>query len=240
MKIRHFSAEMAQKSDAVVFFAGWGSSPERFADLLPKHRDLWLVWDYGDLSTELTALQALRNYDRIDVVGWSLGVRVAADRIPTLPVRISRFCAVAGTLTPIDRRLGIVPIVFDRTTDSWNAEIRDAFLTNMTGSEDIARRLGFGDRTLSSLGGELQSLRAAYRERPFTGELSALADEIVAFVPQSDRIVPTLAQERAWHALNVAIHTTPEAHWCPKALLAALAGEPTTNLCKTLNVDPKV
>ena len=218
-----FLAHDPDAQSLTIFFAGWGSSPERFRDLRPASgQDLFLLWDFDGA---VGALPDLSRYETVDVVGWSLGVRIAADWVMESPVPVRRFTAVAGTLTPIDRRLGISPLVFDRTTDGFNEETLQGFLFNMTGSDEAARALRESERTLESLGQELRLLRDTYREAPFEGDLRTRVETVCAFLPGADRIVPAAAQERAWGALSVTPVRTGEPHWCPEALQRAIHGE---------------
>lgn len=217
---------LAQDTDArwlTIFFAGWGSSPARFRDLLPACRkDLLLLWDFDGAVGALTDLS---RYETVDVVGWSLGVRIAADWVMESPVPVRRFTAVAGTLTPIDRRLGIPPVVFDRTTDRFGEATLEGFLLNMTGSVEAARTLRGTERSLESLGHELRLLRDTYRDAPFEGDLRTRVEEVFAFIPEADRIVPAAAQQRAWDSLGVTTVGTCEPHWCPEALQRAVDGK---------------
>lgn len=218
-----FLAHDPDARSLTIFFAGWGSSPERFRDLRPAGgQDLFLLWDFNGA---VGALPDLSRYETVDVVGWSLGVRIAADWVMESPVPVRRFTAVAGTLTPIDRRLGIPPVVFDRTTDRFGEATLEGFLLNMTGSVEAARTLRGTERTLDSLGRELRLLRDTYREAPFEGDLRTRVDELCAFIPQADRIVPAAAQLRAWGILDVTPVCTDEPHWCPAALQRAIHGD---------------
>ena len=203
-----FLAHDPDAQSLTIFFAGWGSSPERFRDLRPAGgQDLFLLWDFDGA---VGALPDLSRYETVDVVGWSLGVR---------------FTAVAGTLSPIDRRLGIPPTVFDRTTDRFGEATLEGFLLNMTGSVEAARTLRGTERTLDSLGRELRLLRDTYREAPFEGDLRTRVEELCAFIAQADRIVPAAAQLRAWGILDVTPVCTDEPHWCPAALQRAIHGD---------------
>lgn len=217
---------LAQNADArwlTIFFAGWGSSPARFRDLLPAcGKDLLLLWDFDGA---VGLMPDLTRYETVDVVGWSLGVRIAADWVMSTDITVRRFTAVGGTLTPIDRRLGIPPVVFDRTTDRFGEATLEGFLLHMTGSVEAARTLRGTERTLDSLGRELRLLRDTYREAPFEGDLRTRVEELCAFIPQADRIVPAAAQLRAWGILDVTPVSTGEPHWCPAALQKAIDGK---------------
>lgn len=218
-----FLAHNPDARSLTIFFAGWGSSPARFRDLLPACRkDLLLLWDFDGA---VGALPDLSRYETVDVVGWSLGVRIAADWVMESPVPVRRFTAVAGTLTPIDRRLGIPPVVFDRTTDRFGEATLEGFLLNMTGSVEAARTLRGTERSLESLGHELRLLRDTYRDAPFEGDLRTRVEEVFAFIPEADRIVPAAAQRRAWDSLGVTTVGTCEPHWCPEALQRAVDGK---------------
>lgn len=218
-----FLAHDPDARSLTIFFAGWGSSPERFRDLRPAGgQDLFLLWDFNGA---VGSLPDLSRYETVDVVGWSLGVRIAADWVMESPVPVRRFTAVAGTLTPIDRRLGILPVVFDRTTDRFGEATLEGFLLNMTGSVEAARTLRGTERTLDSLGRELRLLRDTYRDTPFEGDLRARVQTLAAVIPEADRIVPAAAQRRAWEALSVTPVSTGEPHWCPAALQKAIDGK---------------
>lgn len=218
-----FLAHDPDARSLTIFFAGWGSSPERFRDLRPAGgQDLFLLWDFNGA---VGALPDLSRYETVDVVGWSLGVRIAADWVMESPVPVRRFTAVAGTLSPIDRRLGIPPTVFDRTTDRFGEATLEGFLLNMTGSVEAARTLRGMERTLDSLGRELRLLRDTYRDTPFEGDLRARVQTLAAVIPEADRIVPVAAQRRAWEALSVTPVSTGEPHWCPAALQKAIDGK---------------
>lgn len=218
-----FLARASEARRLTIFFAGWGSSPERFRDLRPAlGHDLLLLWEFDGAAG---ALPDLSRYETVDVVGWSLGVRIAADWVMGSPVPVRRFTAVAGTLTPIDRRLGISPLVFDRTTDRFGEATLEGFLLNMTGSVEAVRALRGTERSLESLGCELRLLRDTYRDAPFEGDLRTRIKEVFAFIPEADRIVPAAAQERAWGTLGVTPVRTGEPHWCPEALQRAIHGE---------------
>lgn len=223
MKQALFRAAPGRKpaDTATVFFTGWGSSPARFAAALSTPaRDTVLLWAYDGASWDDAVLA---DYRAIRVVGWSLGVRIAAEWLLTYrkPAHqtVERFTAVAGTLTPIDRRCGISPLVFDRTTDGWCEDTWRGFLLNMTGTSGAECPT---DRDLDSLGRELRYLRDAYRSAHWTGTLSEVAHEIHAVLPEHDRIFPTAAQKRAWTEASVPFTTVPEAHWCPKAIARTL------------------
>lgn len=218
-----FLAHDPDAQSLTIFFAGWGSSPERFRDLRPAGgQDLFLLWDFDGA---VGALPDLSRYETVDVVGWSLGVRIAADWMMESPVPVRRFTAVAGTLSPIDRRLGIPPTVFDRTTDRFGEATLEGFLLNMTGSVEVAQMLRGTERTLDSLGHELRLLRDTYRDTPFEGDLRARVQTLAAVIPEADRIVPAAAQRRAWEALSVTPVSTGEPHWCPAALQKAIDGK---------------
>lgn len=222
MKHRFLVHDPAARS-LTIFFAGWGSSPERFRDLhLAGGQDLLLLWDFDGA---VGPLPDLARYETVDVVGWSLGVRIAADWAMKSHVPVRRFTAVAGTLSPIDRRLGIPPAVFDRTTDRFGEATLEGFLLNMTGSVEAARTLRGTERSLESLGHELRLLRDTYRDAPFEGDLRTRVEEVFAFIPEADRIVPAAAQRRAWDSLGVTTVGTCEPHWCPEALQRAVDGK---------------
>lgn len=181
-----------------------------------------MLWDFDGA---VGLMPDLTRYETVDVVGWSLGVRIAADWVMESPVPVRRFTAVAGTLSPIDRRLGIPPTVFDRTTDRFGEATLEGFLLNMTGSVEVAQMLRGTERTLDSLGHELRLLRDTYRDTPFEGDLRARVQTLAAVIPEADRIVPAAAQRRAWEALSVTPVSTGEPHWCPAALQKAIDGK---------------
>ena len=98
---------------ALLFFAGWGMDEKPFASLVVAGYDLWLVWDYRDMT--LGCGDFVR-YREIVVVAWSFGVPAAARFIEgNQSLNITLKLAVNGTLFPVDDRMGIPQTIFDGT-----------------------------------------------------------------------------------------------------------------------------
>ncbi len=219
-----------------IFFAGWGMDETPFASwrtdaAMPG--TLILVDDHGMenqpvlhwiLEQKLSETDDGNEQPALHVVGWSFGVRAAADwldrafEVPDLRELLSArkvvLSFVAGTLLPVDRTYGIQPTVAGRTQQSLSEESIALFRERMCGK--TAKTSPFvltpPERSVDSLAWELADFRAM--PKPVAGwgldwdghpatTLARIAEEIpalsvTAHIAGKDVIVRPAAQERFW------------------------------------------
>ena len=179
----------------LLFFAGWGMDPAPFQALLPENRDLLMVYDYRDLATPNLADLLPGQYQRLDLLAWSMGVWVASRLLAGVRQRFGATVAVNGTLTPIDDLRGIPAQAYASLLATFSPVTLDDFYQNM-----------FSDPA------ELELFLAHRPRRPaeaIQAELAALRDHYLAHGPAADiyshklagrrdRVFAVRAQVRAW------------------------------------------
>lgn len=73
-------------------------------------------------------------YERIEIVAWSFGVRVAralAQALPELKSKISYAVALCGTVPSVDLNYGIDPKAYDGTLERFTSVMHKQFIKNM-------------------------------------------------------------------------------------------------------------
>ncbi|MBB4267037.1 pimeloyl-ACP methyl esterase BioG family protein [Roseospira visakhapatnamensis] len=182
------------RSDLILVFGGWalGAGPFR---MLAGADDVLLVDDYTRLDDPLPELAA---YDRVDLLAFSFGVASAAHWLALTGVRPARLIAVSGTLSPADAEHGIAPEIIRATADHL---CRDRFAK-------FCRRAGLeGEAPAIDIDAARAELFAVIRRGPAPNRSF---DRI--WIPDRDRIVPTRAQEAAWHRQQDAVTRVPGGH----------------------------
>lgn len=181
-----------QAERLLIFFAGWSAAPELFTRLKTgDDRDVMLCYDYREMAFE----ERLSAYKEIDVVAWSMGVRMAeyvlADRYT-----IGTAIAINGTSRPVDDAYGIPEKIFKGTLDNLTAEGLKRFNRRMCGSREIlAEYEAYPSRPLEEVQEELAAIyhRVA---RPADTEESPFP-WTRAIIGSDDRIFPA-ANQHAW------------------------------------------
>lgn len=108
----------------IVVFGGWAIGSRPLAHLRGA-ADILFVDDYRSLDTALPDLDA---YDRRILVAWSFGIAAYGHWQAAHPDPFDRKVAICGSLTPVDRRLGIPPVLFDRTVSTLSEDSFQLFL----------------------------------------------------------------------------------------------------------------
>ncbi|MBO9447529.1 pimeloyl-ACP methyl esterase BioG family protein [Ruegeria sp. R14_0] len=167
-------------NDLILIFGGWALGAAPFAGLIGG-ADVLFVDDYAQLDDPLPDLE---QYDQVDLIAFSFGVASAGHWLAQTGFRPNRMVAVSGTLRPADPEHGIAPDMIRATAD------------NLTESSfaKFCRRAG--------LDGPAPEIDIAAAQ----AELLAVIDRGDAphaafdriWIPERDRVIPTLAQEAAW------------------------------------------
>lgn len=144
-----------RKDKLLLFFNGWGVSPEVFARLEPEvDMDYWVMYDYRGgfgLHEDFSA------YKEVTVVAWSLGVFAAVFALAGLKLPIVRAMAVNGTLFPVHDMLGIPSAIFRGTLENLNEEGMRRFNRRMCGSREVLQEYEqFPSRPLDEVRDELK------------------------------------------------------------------------------------
>jgi len=185
-------------SKLLIFFAGWGANETPFKDYRPAHHDYMICYDYRDLSFDP---QVLNGYERVTIIGWSMGVWAASQVMGRLynenyklPI-IRAAIAINGTPYPIDEERGIPAAIYHGTLEGLTSASLHKFLRRMcANSAEFKKFLAITPRRpLKELREELVAIEEMYTTQtayPFSW------DEIV--ISTEDRIIPPENQKRVW------------------------------------------
>jgi len=186
-----------QSSRCILFMAGWGMGPEPFSFLAADDCDVFICYDYRELTP--LDMELFSGYSSLELLAWSMGVWVAARLFADKDVRFSQATALAGTLQPIDDKKGIPVAAFDETLADLDESKLETFYVSMFAEQGqamqfLARR---PRRSVSSVRDELVSLRENVQH---SGEVQDIFTRKI--VTMRDRIFPARNQVRAWGKQN--------------------------------------
>ena len=131
MKIEYISHNPGCRS-LILVYAGWSTSPSLYQDIEITGWDVAVVYDYSDLSVDLSFLEG---YNTVWLFAWSLGVRMAAASLP--PEKITAAFAINGTLSPVSDTEGIPPKIYNATADNLDERNLKKFQRRMTPDSDV-------------------------------------------------------------------------------------------------------
>lgn len=142
----------------IVLFGGWGSDDFVYAPLVDDDYDFILFYNYS--ADEALILPETKRYDRIVLIGFSLGVWAAEYLSQKTGIKPDLTIAVNGTPVPADDRFGIPLSIFEGALESITEENIWKFYYRMFGgvTSRRANREKTPLRTLKSLQDELRWL----------------------------------------------------------------------------------
>jgi pimeloyl-[acyl-carrier protein] methyl ester esterase len=142
----------------VVLYGGWGTDENVFTPLCNDEFDFILFYNYS--ADEALVLPEMKTYEKITLIGWSLGVWAAEYLSTKTGIKPDLTIAVNGTPMPADNQYGIPLNVFEGTLNNITEENIGKFYLRMFGDKktyqtNIDR---VPHRTLKSLHDELRWL----------------------------------------------------------------------------------
>lgn len=182
------------KPRLIIIFAGWSMDARPLRHLSHPDCDVAVIYDYTDTGLNLPA--DIWDYSEISVMAWSFGVVPAALFItghPALPITVKT--AINGTHYPVDDTRGIPEAIFQGTSANLSEETLTKFYRRMCGSSTAYREWEINKperRDINALADELQAIASL----PHIDEREVLWDRVI--ISESDRIIPTANQLRAW------------------------------------------
>ncbi|KAA6226477.1 MULTISPECIES: pimeloyl-ACP methyl esterase BioG family protein [unclassified Campylobacter] len=108
--------------ELIIFFAGFASKPCHYQHLSSK-KNVLMVYDYKDLT--LPKLD-IKNYDKISLIAFSMGVCVATHFLSNLS--FNKKIAINGTNFGIHKEKGIPPTLFLKTIKNLKIDDFKIFL----------------------------------------------------------------------------------------------------------------
>lgn len=130
----------------ILFFAGWGFSPNFLEPMANEHCSVLTLYDYRDISDGDTAqIRAILNgCSDITLIAWSFGVFYADylfDKIFTAETVLpTKSLAINGTLFPVDDEYGVPENIFQGTLDGLDTKNLQKFYLRIAGSRDVKER----------------------------------------------------------------------------------------------------
>lgn len=199
-------------SRLLLFFSGWSASPSLFTRIaVEEGTDLWIVYDYRDMSFQ----EDLSQYREIQLIAWSMGVWAANYLFykNLLSPNISRAIAINGTPCPLSDTLGIPEAIFRGTLDTLTEEGFRRFNRRMCGSRELLALYEQSAplRPLDEVHEELQriydTLLIINNLHPSACSASPNPNKLwtQAIIGTDDRIFPAANQHNYWHGRCPAI-----------------------------------
>ncbi len=109
--------------DLIIVFGGWAIGPSVFSHLRGE-ADILFLSDYRDLLCDLPDLSA---YENRFMIAWSFGVAAFGHWQHNNDMEFKRKIALCGSPYPIDKKLGIHPVIFKRTIESLDDQTYQDF-----------------------------------------------------------------------------------------------------------------
>jgi pimeloyl-[acyl-carrier protein] methyl ester esterase len=147
-----------KNTQLVVLYGGWGTDENVFTSFCNDEFDFILFYNYS--ADEAFVLPEMKTYDRVILIGWSLGVWAAEYLSSKTGIKADLTIAVNGTPIPADNQYGIPLNVFEGTLNNITEENMEKFYFRMFGDKKnyLLNIDKVPHRTLKSLHDELRWL----------------------------------------------------------------------------------
>lgn len=193
MKTQWFHQQGSE--NLIVFCNGWGMDGTPFTPLQSRDHDVLGYHDYSNMSGGPNIVELSKNYKKIHLICWSMGVAHGHEILLDAGDMIDKSIAINGTLQPIDDRYGIPVDICTKTLEALSEESLLKFYKRMCRSTAIYEQFikNRPQRSLSDLRGELEVIidNTYFKD----------GDNILfktAIVSESDLVIPTRNQLRFW------------------------------------------
>lgn len=192
--------KQSSASEVIVVFGGWALGTAPFLHLAGQ-QDVLFVDDYR----ETAPLPDLSNYEHRTAVAYSFGVAAFCHWQDQFAQQFHRKIAINGSPSPVDRKLGIPPIIFDKTHDGLTTDSFQQFLGHCYNADQPHLDINVDAR---------KAELAVVKSR---GPTSAPQFDKI-WISTADRIFPAANLRRAWAAQAANIQElgaphVPFAHW---------------------------
>ncbi|WP_281615627.1 pimeloyl-ACP methyl esterase BioG family protein [Flammeovirga sp. SubArs3] len=195
----------AGNKELLIFFAGWGQSPDYFKKFKSDQFDVLMVYHYQNIEFELIN-NIIEGYQTTHCLGWSFGVKVCDLFIDQAEISGSKI-ALNGSFLPVHEEYGIPKAIFQGTLDGLSQKNWEKFMFRICGNKTLAEELvNYNLRSIDTLKEELQYL----------GEISNLPSSNnfnSVQISNKDRIFPISNLKTAWEEKNANLVTTNLPHF---------------------------
>jgi biotin synthesis protein BioG len=185
----------------VVLYGGWGTDEKVFTPLCNDEFDFILFYNYS--ADEALVLPEMKKYEKITLIGWSLGVWAAEYISPKTGIVPDITIAVNGTPVPADDQYGIPLNVFEGTLNNITEENIEKFYKRMFGDKKtyLTNIDRVPRRTLKSLHDELRWLYNRIMEQKESGFRWDFA-----ITSEKDRVFPSKNLAGYWEGRKSTKH----------------------------------
>ena len=158
-----------KNTQLVVLYGGWGTDENVFTPLCNDEFDFLLFYNYS--ADEALVLPEMKTYEKITLIGWSLGVWAAEYLLSKTGIKPDITIAVNGTPIPADNQYGIPLNIFEGTLNNITEENIEKFYLRMFGDKKtyLTNIDRVPHRTLKSLHDELRWLYNRIMEQKESG-----------------------------------------------------------------------
>ncbi len=185
----------SDRKNLIVFCNGWGMDGFPFRRLSSVDYDVYMLYDYRELSNCPDIQDISEKYAQVYLVSWSMGVWVGQKLFSAQKHLFHRTIAINGTLCPIDDRFGIPEKVFDATMVGYGESARFKFYRRMC-REKTNLKLFLTRQPQRSLQDQAEELAALKEMVDCLPANESIYKEII--ISEYDWIVPSANQFDFW------------------------------------------
>jgi len=199
--MRTYIRRREKNSHLVVFYGGWGTDENMFVPLCNDEFDFIMFYNYS--ADEALVLPETKTYERITLIGWSVGVWAAEYLTSKTGIKPDVSIAVNGTPLPADDHFGIPLNVFEGTLNNITEENIEKFYMRVFGDKKtyLLNSDRVPRRTLKSLHDELRWLYNRIMEQKEPG-----FKWNYAVTSEKDRVFPWQNLNSYWSRQNDTRH----------------------------------
>ncbi|HEX2970590.1 MAG TPA: pimeloyl-ACP methyl esterase BioG family protein [Bacteroidales bacterium] len=182
-----------KNKELIVVYSAWGTDERMLSPLCDDDADFVLFYNYS--ADEALILPKMKEYDKITLIAWSLGVWAAEYLSPKTGIKPDVTIAVNGTPYPADEQYGIPLKIIEGTLNNITEETINKFYLRMFGDKKTfeANSERVPNRSLKSLHDELRWLYNRIMEQAGSGfnwNYAVISDE--------DRVFPSKNLKDFW------------------------------------------
>ncbi len=182
-----------KNKNLIVFYSAWGTDERMLTPLCNDDFDYILFYNYS--ADEALILPEMKKYEKVILIGWSLGVWAAEYLFPKTGIVPDISIAVNGTPCPADESFGIPLRIIEGTMNNITEESISKFYLRMFGDKTNfeLNHDRVPTRTLKSLHDELRWLYNRIMEQNesgFTWNYAVISEE--------DRVFPSKNLNAYW------------------------------------------
>lgn len=188
------------RQQLILFCNGWGMDGNPFRHLASIDYDVYMLYDYRELTLRQEIVHLLPQYEEIHLIGWSLGVWAGQKLFAGKGDMFGQTLAINGTLCPIHDRYGIPLEIFDETLHGFGDAARYRFYRRMCREKSNLRSF-LAKQPQRSLKEQREELSALREMADCTPVEQALYREII--IAEYDWIIPSAHQCNFWQGREV-------------------------------------